>query len=39
LPATARVGLYELAAGNTRWSSRPTRDTLDQSQFVDQLVF
>ncbi|HEY9887499.1 MAG TPA: pentapeptide repeat-containing protein, partial [Candidatus Obscuribacterales bacterium] len=39
LPKSAQQELYERATGSTRWSQRPTRETLEASQFVDQVSF
>jgi uncharacterized protein YjbI with pentapeptide repeats len=37
LPAEARAYLYEAVQGETRWTHRLARETLNQSQFVDRI--
>jgi uncharacterized protein YjbI with pentapeptide repeats len=38
LPAEARAYLYATVQGETRWTRRPARETLDHSLFIDKLL-
>jgi hypothetical protein len=38
LPAEARSYLYGAVHGETRWTRRPAKETLDHSMFIDRLL-